>query len=204
MTVIIKDLEQGSPEWFAARGGIPTASCFGKIYTSTGKPSSSAKTYMFDLLADWMAGEPQNDFQSEAMLNGRRLEPVARDAYSFITDNEVDQVGIGYLDENKLVSASPDGLISEDGGLEIKCPKLATHLSYRVGKKCPAIYVPQVQGNMWVFGRKWWDFVSYHEKAKPFITRVNRDDKYIAGLSEAVLKFSDKLEELKLSLKEAE
>lgn len=189
--MITVDCEQGTPQWHDARRGIPTASCFNKIFTSQGKPATSASTYMDELLAAWFMGETEN-YTNEWMQRGTELEPEARGWYEFV-HGPVDQVGLVYLDDRKLISCSPDGL-QESGGLEIKCPKASTHVNYMLSGKCPAQYVPQVQGNIWICEREWWDFLSYHpDSPNQFLIRVMRDDKYIKALSEAVESFVDKM-----------
>lgn len=189
--MIVLNAEQGSPEWHLGRLGIPTASRFKDIYTSTGREASGADTYMHELLADWLIGAPQEAYANEWMARGTLLEPEARTYYEFATDCEVKQVGFVYLDDRRMVGGSPDGLIGSNGGFEVKCPKASTHVKYLLTGKCPSEYLPQVQGNLWICEREWWDFMSYHPDMKPLIIRVNRDDKYIAGLSSAIDSFVD-------------
>jgi hypothetical protein len=185
---------QGSEEWLLDRLGIPTASMFKSIITSTGKPSTSAKTYMNGLLADWEAGEPVDAFEpTEAMQNGTEREAEARDLYSFLTDNEVTETGFWFKDERKLTGCSPDGLIGDNGLIEIKCPKGGTLMGYRLDNKCPATYVPQVQGQMWVMDKEYCDFFVFHPQLDHFLIRVERDDKYIRSLETEVNKFIDKM-----------
>ena len=191
--IILDNLEQGSEEWLMARSGIPTASNFKKIISSTGKASTSAKGYMNELLAEFVAGKTYAMEPTEWMQRGTELEEEARTAYSFITDNEVQEVGLIYQDESRLVSCSPDGLIGEDGGLEIKCPKHSTHVGYLLGGEVPAEHFVQVQGCLYVTGRKWWDFMSYHPDFDPLIVRVERDEKFMGSLSVELARFVDKM-----------
>ena len=183
--------EQGTDAWMLDRLGIPTASMYKNIITSTGKPSTSAKGYMNQLLADWEAGEPVDSFEpTPAMQTGTERESEARDLYSFLTENEVIETGFWFKDEKKLTGCSPDGLV--DGNLvEIKCPKGATLIGYRIDNKCPATYVPQVQGQMWVMDAEWCDFFSWHPDINHFLIRVERDEKYIKSLEHEVNKFID-------------
>lgn len=187
--MITLDLTQGSDEWLLARSAIPTASSFKKIITSAGKPSATAKAYMCDLLAEYVAGKPYSMEPTFWMDRGTELEPEARTAYEFISDNEVKEVGLIYQDETRLVSCSPDGLIGEDGGLEIKCPKHSTHIGYLLAGKVPAEHFVQVQGSLHVTGRKWWDFMSYHPDFDPLIIRVKRDEVFIKALEAELNKF---------------
>ena len=177
--------EQGSPEWLAARLGIPSASMFAKIVTTKGAWSTSADTYINQLVAERLTGEREEVFQSHHMIRGTELEPDARDLYSLMTDSEVTEVGF-CLHDTLAAGCSPDGLIGEDGGLEIKCPAPATHVEYLRGGVLPSKYKQQVMGCLWITGREWWDFVSYHPTMKPLIVRVERDEEYIAALENCV------------------
>jgi putative phage-type endonuclease len=190
--MIILNVEQNSPEWFEARCGIPTASSFKEIITSTGKASTSASNYMNKLLAEWVTGNKTETKQSEWMERGVLLEQEARDFYEFQTDKKVKQVGLVYRDETKMVACSPDGLL-DNSGLEIKCPAPHTHIKYLLSGKLPAEYVPQVQGSIWVTGADSWDFISYHPDIDPMLIHVERDDEYIEKLESEVNKFVSKL-----------
>ena len=119
--------EQGSPEWLAARLGIPSASMFAKIVTTKGIWSASADAYINQLVAERLTGEREEVFQSHHMLRGTELEPDARDLYSLISDAEVTEVGF-CLHDTLSAGCSPDGLIGEEGGLEIKAPAPSTHV----------------------------------------------------------------------------
>ena len=189
--MIIVDCEQGSPEWFEARCGVPTASSFDKIITPTGKPSTQARAYMYDLIAERFTQDKTFTEPTEWMLRGVELETEARGWYEFIK-GEVDQVGF-VLRDDKLAGCSPDGI--SEGGLEIKCPKPGVHVQYMLSNQIPTKYIPQVQGCMWICEREWWDFVSYHPLMPSFLTRVYRDDKYIAEMEKQILEFSSRLQD---------
>ena len=178
--MIILDVEQGTEEWLQARLGVPTASNYSKIITSTGKPSAQADKYINDLVAQKLTGEIPEMFKSDAMQRGNDLEPQARAYYEFMTDNVVEEVGL--ILNYDGAGCSPDGLIGDDGGLEIKCPLGATHVSYLRANKLPTEYVQQVQGCMYITGRSWWDFVSFHPDMESMIIRVERDDEFIEKL----------------------
>lgn len=199
--MIILDVEQGTEEWLAARCGIPTASCFDKIITSTGKPSAQLGAYMNKLLGEWLMGGPEESFSSEWMQRGNELEPEARSFYEFDTDATVTQVGLVYLDEQKLVACSPDGL-TEDGGLEIKCPSAGVHVTYLLDGKLPTKYKQQVQGCMWICQKPHWDFVAYHPGMSPMVCRVMRDDSYIADMCVALKRFTDEMLERRAQLEQ--
>ena len=176
----IIDCVQGSEEWFKARCGIPTASEFDKIITTEGKASKQREKYMYRLAGEAIIGKPEETYKNGNMERGTLLEDEARQAYSLISGNEVIQVG--FCDSESGYGASPDGLIGNDGLLEIKCPTLAVHVSYLLGNKLPTDYFQQVQGELLVTGRKWADFVSYYPGIKPLIVRVKRDEDFIERL----------------------
>jgi len=181
-------IEQGSPEWFAARVGIPSASNFDKIFTSKGAKSTQSKAFMNTLLAEFITGEKASVKQTDWMERGIELEADARTAYEFITDESVEETGIVYADELRLISCSPDGLMSTKG-LEIKCPSPGVHIGYLIDQKLPTTYVQQVQGSMYVTGLLQWDFMSYHPDMKPVIITVDRDEKLITSIDEIMQDF---------------
>ena len=185
--MIISPHEQGTPEWLAARLGKPSASMFSKLITMTGKPSASADAYINQLLGERLTGKSEPHYTSEAMILGTEREPLARADYEFISGNKVDQYGF-ILDDSESYGCSPDGLIGEDGGLEIKCPAQTTQAGYWRDKQSGVRkYYQQIQGCMWVTGRKWWDFFSYHPDMPHVLVRVERNEEYIEKLSEQVL-----------------
>jgi hypothetical protein len=190
--VIIHDFEQYTPEWYAVRLGIPTASGFDSIFTATGKESTSADTYMHKLLAEWLTGKAEEGYTNAHMERGKELEAEARSYYEFATDAAVRQVGFISTDDG-LCGCSPDGMT--EGGLEIKCPSPGVHVQYllTVTDDCPAKYRPQVQGSMMVTGAAWWDFLSYHPDMQPVLVRVNRDEEYIKAMRQAMGKFIAKM-----------
>lgn len=178
----IIECQQGTPQWYAARLALPTASNFGKILTATGKKSTQAKAYMDVLLAEFLTGEHENGYANAAMARGTALEPEARAYYEFTTDRDVQEVGFVLRDDG-LVGCSPDGLVGNDGGLEIKCALSSTHIGYLREKKVPTEYLPQVQGGMYVCECQWWDVLLYHPSLPSLVIRVERDEEYIKTLA---------------------
>lgn len=195
----IVNIEQGSQEWLDTRKGLVTGSRFKDVVTpAKGELSKSSKSYMYELVAERM-GATVNFYQNEHMQRGNELEPDARTAYEFVKDAVVEQVGI-CIHDNGMIGVSPDGLVGEDGGLEIKCPKETTHISYLDSGELPLIYKPQVQGSMWITGRKWWDFMSYHPDLPPLIIRVFRDEDYISSMEAWITKFAEDVLDLEKRL----
>ena len=192
----IFDFPQYSPEWWAIRRGIPTASGFGKLLTPGGKPSAQSKQYAYELVAECVAKEEEESFEPSVwMQRGTLLEPEARDWFAMNHRREVKEVGF-ILNEAGTAGCSPDGLLSEDCGLEIKCPKGSTHVSYLVNKKLPPAYAAQVHGSLIVSGFREWVFCSYHPAFAPFVISVTPND-YTAALRVALNKFIVDLEQLK-------
>jgi hypothetical protein len=190
--MIIHDMEQGSPEWFEARLGKVTGSNFG---TAIAKPGSTRTLYMRRLIAERLTGMPQVTYKNANMERGTELEPAAREYYAAINDCIIKEVG--FIEVNENTGVSPDGLIGEDGGLEIKCPLPSTHIEYILGDREIACYRPQVQGCMWATDRKWWDFVSYCPEVtqRPiWIHRVERDFVYMADMTTKLNKFVAEME----------
>ena len=199
--MIVLDHEQGSPEWIAARLGIPTSSCFARIITpKTLKLSSSADGYMCELLAEWMLGASLDPYVSEWMERGKELEEQAFAYYAFARDAEPSKVGV-ILSDDAWVGCSPDALVGEDGGLEIKCPAPAKHVANMLDMTTH--YMTQVQGGMWLTGRKWWDMMSYHPELPTAIVRIERDEEYIGALASAVGSFLTRLHDAQCALIEA-
>lgn len=181
----ILEMEQGTQEWLEARLGCPSGSGFSKIITSGGQPSSSAETYINQLIAELVTGETTYVHVTEAMQRGTELEEFARMNYELETDREVTQVGFCMHDTLRC-GVSPDGLIGDDGGLEIKCPTPSTHVKYLRKGTLPSEYKAQVQGCLWITEREWWDFMSYHPQMPNLLIRVHRDDEYINQLERLV------------------
>lgn len=182
--------EQHSPEWFAARLGKPTGSKFADVLA--GGKGLTRKAYAVQLALEIVTGKQAETFINQAMQDGTECEPVARALYEAHSGNFVDEVGF-CLHDTIDCGVSPDGLIGDDGGLEIKCPKASTHASYLAMAGEPSAYTAQIQGCMWVTDRDWWDFVSYHpdfpENARLIVRRIKRDSDYIVKLEQSVKSF---------------
>jgi hypothetical protein len=186
--------EQYSAEWWEARFGVPSASNAGRIFTAkTMKPSAQAYDYACELIAETLCPPiPQyivKDYESLAMRKGTECEPEARRWFAFEKGFEVKEVGFCISDCGRR-GCSPDGLCSDGGGLELKCPLPKTHVAYLLDGKLPDAYVGQVHMSMIVTGYDHWWFQSYCSGFPAFLLRVERDD-YTAKLEAALDEFWD-------------
>mgnify|MGYP002716947603 CR=1 FL=1 len=186
-------MEQGSREWLELRAGKITGSRFADLMATTRSgPSASRRNLIVQVALERMTGEPEVTFQNDAMRRGAELEPLARGAYEAHTGELVELVAFVAHLELPYVGVSPDGLIGSDGLIEIKCPAAqAKHLdSLRTGSHAKE-YGWQIQGQLWVTGRKWCDAVSYDPRfpagLQLAITRVERDADAIKALEAACI-----------------
>ena len=198
--IIIDNIEQLSEQWFKLRAGNPGASSFDKIVTSKGAPSTQYKKYLYQLVGESILGDKIETYTNAAMQRGTELEPEARELFEMINDIEVKQVGLCFPNEERKYHASLDGLL-DDSGLEIKCPLIQTHIGYLLGNKLPTEYIQQVQGSMLVTGFNSYWFMSYYPGIKPFIIKVERDEKFIEKLRVALDDFCMELVMLVKKLK---
>ena len=193
MSIQIIDCEQGSDEWRLARLGIPTASQFDTVQAKGrgGGESVTRRKYMLTLIGERLTGEIAPEGYSNAhMERGKVMEAEARNAYAFMAD--VDPQQVGFI-RNSLAGASPDSLVGDVGLLEIKTKLPHLHLDVLQQDRLPPEHVAQVQGQLWVSGREWLDFVSYWPKLKLFVKRVHRDEVYISNLKIAIEDFTSEM-----------
>lgn len=192
-------MEQRSDEWFEARLGKATASHFKDIMAvgKNGAPLAGRKNYRAQLVIERTTGKRPERFSTPAMDWGTETEDLARLTYSLETGNEVQSVG--FIESTIMkAGASPDGLVGEDGTIEIKCLNTANHIEVLKGQQVPADYFAQIQGQLWIAKRQWCDFISFDpdmpENAQIFIKRVERDEAYINDLKVAVSMFLDEVD----------
>jgi hypothetical protein len=199
------DVPQGSEAWFAARRGVPSCSRFDQIVTAVhGKRSAAQDSLIDELLAESLCppdlGELGRPRMTAEMESGMKLEAEARCSYELEYATEpVREVGF-ILATCGLFGGSPDALVGETGGVEIKCPNASTHVGYVRGGTLPNQYRCQVHGYMIVTGRAWWDFFSYHRGIPPFRLRVERDE-FTAKLNEELLTFCQRYNEARAAFK---
>ncbi len=193
-------IEQGTEAWFEIRRGKATASRIADIIakTKTGW-GMSRKNYLAQMVAERLTGTTAESFSNAAMKWGIDTEPQARAAYVFFRDQEVQEIGFTDHPTIPLSGASPDGLVGDDGQLEIKCPNTATHIETLLGSKLPDKYIVQVQWQMACGERAWCDWMSFDprmpEELRMFVQRIERDDKRIEELEQEVRKFLAEVDE---------
>ena len=177
--ITIDESEQGSEGWLLIRAPLFTASEAWKLMCvqKNGKPYAVRQDYITEIALARITGEAPQSFSSADMAEGTAREPVARLAYEFDQGVAVETTGLWH---NDIYGASPDGIVGDDGGVELKNPKPATHYKTLETGEIPDTYYWQVLQNLLATGREWWDYVSYHpkftEETQLFIKRINRAD----------------------------
>ena len=187
-------MDQRSEEWFAARLGKVTASRVADVIakTKTGY-SASRENYMAQLVVERLTNTQAESYTNAAMQWGTDQEPFARAAYEVQQNVLVDETGLVDHPTIEMAGASPDGLVGEDGLVEIKCPNTATHIDTLLTQTVPSKYITQMQFQMACTGRQWCDFVSFDPRMPPkaqiFVKRVLRDDAFIKEIESEIKKF---------------
>lgn len=206
--MIRHDVKQGSPEWAKLRLGVPTASEFDALITPKAemRVGQGPTTYLYKKLCERSLGFAMDGGSSFAMGNGTILEQEALPWFEFAHEIKVDRVGFCTTDDGRI-GASPDGLIGDEGGIEIKCPNPETHLAWLMEKSLPKEHFAQVHGSMLVSGRKWWNFLSYSRQFPAFLLRVERDERVIGAMQHTLdhflKQFDAKLSEIQ-AMRDAE
>jgi putative phage-type endonuclease len=195
----LHEISQGSDQWFAARIGKVTASRVADVIakTKTGF-STSRDNYMAQLVCERLTGQKGESFTNAAMQWGTETEPLARLSYEVAQNVLVDEVGFVPHPSIIMAGASPDGLVGDDGLLEIKCPNTATHIETLLSQTVPNKYNTQMQFQMACTNRSWCDFVSFDNRLPSelqlFVKRVPRDNMYIRLMEEEIVKFLNELD----------
>lgn len=191
----ILDCEQRSPEWWAARAGIPTSSQFATVLAKGkgGGESKTRRTYLLKLAGEILTGEPMDNYSNQHMERGREMEGEARDFYAFMLDAEPQPIG---FIRNGDTGASPDALLGEAGLLEIKTKLPHLLIDLILKDEFPPGHKAQCQGQLWVAEREWLELVVYWPRLPLFVKRVERDEPYIKDLAKAVAAFNDELQSM--------
>lgn len=196
---IIRDIEQGCKEWLDLRLGKITASRVSDIMTNgkSGKPSKTSESYMIELISEILTGSQADFYVNSAIAWGNECEPQARAMYELENDVDVEEVAFIQLDE--FVGVSPDGLVGDNGLIEIKCPTSKKQIERALSDCYHAEYKAQIQMQLWVSGREWCDFVSFdprvNGKASYLQERVYRDDEYIEDMKNRIGAFVELMKE---------
>ena len=194
-------MQQRTEEWYQARLGKVTASRIADIVAKTQKGAYTQKRvdYMNELLCERLTGQREEKYTSSDMQRGTELEEQARQMYELESARDVSEIAFVPHPRIQMNGASPDGLIEEEGLLEIKCPKTATHLAFLENKQPKFKYICQMQWQMACTGRKWCDFVSYDDRLPENLAyrsvHIPRDDDFIQSLEQEVEKFLAELEQ---------
>lgn len=196
-------IEQGTEAWRQERCGRATASAFADILAK-GKGDTRA-AYMRRIVAERLMGRPLDTFKNAHMDRGHEQEPAARLAYEVATGNVVELAP--FIKHPRLMTGcSPDGLVDDDGGTEIKSVIPTVQIATIQSGHYPLEHKPQIQGNLWITGRRWWDFISYSpdlpEHLQLYVYRVLPDPAYIETLALEVARFLKETDDLYLSLTE--
>jgi hypothetical protein len=194
--IIRDDIEQRSPEWLECRRGLVTASNFQCLMTTKTEDRRGRTSYLRRLVAEIVTDESAPEYDNADLRRGREQEYDARRAYELVTDAEVRRVGIGINDEFGGFGASPDGLIGDDGGLELKSMRADLLIGVLSKGEVPSEHVAQIQGNLLVFGRAWWSICIFAPRMPLFIRRVPRDEEYCARLAKEIAGFNQEKSEL--------
>jgi putative phage-type endonuclease len=197
---MIEMMEQGTEEWFTIRIGKVTASRVADVIAKTKTGYSATRdNYMAQLVCERLTGQKGDSFSNAAMQHGTDTEPLARAAYEALQDVLVDEVGFVPHPSIEMAGASPDGLVGEDGLLEIKCPNTATHIETLLSQSVPGKYNTQMQFQMACTGRQWCDFVSFDnrlpEELQLFVKRVPRDTVFIRLIEAEIIQFLAELDD---------
>lgn len=200
-------MEQGTEEWFSARLGKVTASKVADILTKTKSGyGAGRKNYMMELLCQRLTGVREDGYANAAMQRGTDLEPIARGRYEIVNDVLVMETGLVDHPEIANFAASPDGLVNEDGLLEIKCPNTAQHVEFLRTGYIGGNYQTQMTAQMLCTGRKWCDFVSFDDRLPEHLqykcVRFNLEPKFAGEMVTEVVVFLKELDALITELQE--
>ncbi len=203
---IIHNCVQGEADWLRLRIGRVTASELHRIVDTKfeQRTGEGPKTFLYEKVAEAFRGEPLPGFSSWETEQGKEMEDEARRwvALEFSGVHKITNAGFIETDD-EIFGCSPDMLLDEDGGAELKCPGAPNHCRYFIEGRLPLDYVQQVHGSIYASGRPWWKFVSYRRRFQSFVLTVHRDESICAKISEAVNSFHVKLTAALAKLRES-
>ena len=189
--IVYDQMEQGTPEWFECRRGVPTASMFSSILAKG--EGKMRRSYLYRLAAEIVTGEPTETYTNASMERGRVMEAEARERYAF--DHDAEPRIVGFI-RNGDKGCSPDSLLGTNGMLEIKIQRADLLIDLLMRDRPPPEHAAQCQGQLWVAEREWVDLCVYWPKMKMSVHRIHRDEAYIATLANAVDAFNEELAQL--------
>lgn len=201
--MIVVTCKQGTPTWLEARSGVITASCFADAISvlsrksgnkNPGDPTAAADKYAFDVAFEIVSGKPYGaPIKAWTLEHGHEMEGFARMGYEARTGNLASESGVILTDDRKF-GYSSDGLVGDDGLIEIKCPVDSVKIMDMLTTHDISEYEHQIQGGLWITGRKWCDFIQYVPALEPvgkdlFYRRIQRDDNFIDEMVEKLVAF---------------
>lgn len=192
-------IEQGTPEWLMARLGKITASKVAEVLAITKNGPSERRTkYLWQLVSERLTGDFTRTYTNDAMLWGIENEPIAREFYEALNDVKVEQVGLYVHPRFDFAAASPDGLVGDDGLIEIKCLTTVNHIRAIYDSQPPKDYLPQVHWQMACTGRQWCDLTLFDPRVplemQLHTFRIERNDEEIEKMEDHVLTFNGEIE----------
>jgi putative phage-type endonuclease len=198
----IHKIEQGTGEWFEIRKAKMT----GSHAQAIGNNGRGLDTYIYDLMAESYSSGEKDNYSNKDIERGLELEEFARDMYELETEQTVEQVG--FVEMNEFAGVSPDGLVGEDGGIEIKCLNDTKHFKMILNgeKEIESKYIWQIQMCLLVTDRKWWDFISYNPNFEKslIVFRIKKDDKKQEKLKEGLKNGELKIKEIQCQITKKE
>jgi len=202
-----RDLIQGTDEWLQVRAGVLTASVAGQLITSSTlkvAKNDTSRALIAHLVAEQITGYVEENFTSADMERGTMSEPYARDLYSRHMGVEVEEIGFILREEDDLrIGWSPDGLVEDEGAIEIKAPRAKSHVQTMIEDRVPSKYMAQIQTGLFTSDRKWMDFVSYCGGHPLYIQRVYPDPAWQEAIATAARHFKTEAQRLTDAYREA-
>lgn len=200
--MIIIDCEQNSEQWFQEKLGKPSASNASKIITNDGKPSKQRTGYLYELAGEILTGRREEGYKNGIMEVGQERENESRQFYELTNNVEVARVGVVYKDEARRFLCSPDGIVADKYGVELKNPLPKTQVKYLLDGNLPEEYFGQVQFSLYVTGFDFWHFLSYVPGMWPLFLEVRPDKEYQEALKRELFVFCNELDAIVKKLKE--